>query len=532
MKNVGSSNLGEIYMTWGLAFVVPLLTINLLWIETNRMAEISFLLNLIILFLSWGIMRKKPKSLHLIVCIVVASVIDIMLLIWNFCFRSYSENHHYHFDIFRGVFNNFHSPIYGNVYTPFLLKQDWTSFSPLWWPVIVLSFIFLAFISTQIAYLKEKRFFVWGIVFLFLFIIVFTNRSGISGFVENRSHYAEFSYAAHFFHGAGDLLKNYVKLMPQLGIQSPHYPPGNVLLVMLAQWNIFLPKTVIVLSCILTPLTIRFLMKQWHSGPLEYNMAALLFSIAAPVLIFPKMATEPLTMFLVSLAIALYQFMLNGKRQFKAPVLTGIVVAMACFFSFFMIFICFFLFVYTVLSIYKNRDYSQSVYKKILMSIITFVFFYWLVYLLTGFNMMMCFKEALLHRSRIQGYEAYDNWERYLFRSTGNFIAFVFLLGSPLVMLGLLNVKNKENQQTYFFAIALIITILVTSFCGTFFLETERLWMIFIPAIIALAATELARYYSQISNKNYQMIIILFFISMLHSVVCVLLIDHSLGFFL
>jgi hypothetical protein len=82
----------------------------------------------------------------------------------------------------------------------------------------------------------------------------------------------------------------------------------------------------------------------------------------------------------------------------------------------------------------------------------------------------------------------FDNPIRYLFRSTGNF--FSFLIGAG-VFAGLLFVKCK-NAQADTHRKTLLLTLIVLSFSGLFYLETDRVWFCFLPILAWISALFLA----------------------------------------
>jgi len=97
----------------------------------------------------------------------------------------------------------------------------------------------------------------------------------------------------------------------------------------------------------------------------------------------------------------------------------------------------------------------------------------------------------------------YDNPVRYLFRSSGGIIAYLISIGMPLSILafaalgrrgatlGAQSAHAQPCQLIRQFVFATILAVFMSAFSGMCFLETERIWVFFTPAMAIAAAYEL-----------------------------------------
>jgi len=132
--------------------------------------------------------------------------------------------------------------------------------------------------------------------------------------------------------------------------------------------------------------------------------------------------------------------------------------------------------------------------QQIALSIATFAGFFILLYFLTGFQLIDCLKEAI-HNNSEQMSNGFDNVFRYLLRSTGAILAYLTAVGFPQsflaarAMLSAAKVRSDRSWQEVL-AVGLPICLLASGFSGCFFLETERIWLLFTPFLVVSAGGE------------------------------------------
>ncbi len=507
-----------------------LIQLNFLWIN-NLQAAIAVCIFYIISLgvLTWLWSWHKENYLYL--CLITSIILNLCLISWGRLFTLYSSVDSYRYDVFRGVFFKFTGPLYGNVYHFDILVKYWGTLSILWIPAFILGVIFFIYLTLNITTLN-RNYIIWNNILFVMFLLSFMYTSGNSAFFEYKSSYQDYSEAAEHFENSIDLFKNYTDLMPELGIHSPHYPPGNALLMKIADqyhWHFF-PKFIVLLSCVLSGFPIRALLRKWKFSSLECNISLILLIFCVPVLVFTKTSLDPIFLLFSALSLLLFERIMDKTATIFDSLYFGLVVACFFMFSFISIFVIFFFLCYTILLVWHKEVLIIPIFKKIFISIGVFLFFYIVLYVLTEFNILRCFINSLRHRHSIPGYHAFDDFGRYFFRSTGNLIAFLFTIGSPLIVLifsGLSGKSLKGPQKL--FLITLITTVITASFSGAFFMETERLWIVFVPMVIVISSIQLSRIYSL---QKYHVVYGIFILALLHAFIVEFFIDHSLGHFL
>jgi hypothetical protein len=130
-----------------------------------------------------------------------------------------------------------------------------------------------------------------------------------------------------------------------------------------------------------------------------------------------------------------------------------------------------------------------------------FAAFYLLLYFFTGFHLFDCLQEAMRNNT-LQMSNGFDNSARYLLRSTGAVLAYLTVAGFPqsfLMTSALVRVFREKLFLSWdgIFTLAVVVALLVSGFCGAFFLETERIWIFFTPALVIIAGNEACNYYQK-----------------------------------
>jgi hypothetical protein len=125
-----------------------------------------------------------------------------------------------------------------------------------------------------------------------------------------------------------------------------------------------------------------------------------------------------------------------------------------------------------------------------------------LLYLTTRFNLIACFIGAVRGHQAQQGNEGFDDVRRWLLRSTGNILAYVFSI-VPLSILAVSAVRRAKlpaastQADAYRIARSLfaaaVATVLIAGFSGLFYVETERIWIFLTPVFALAAGYELSR---------------------------------------
>lgn len=503
--------------------VIPTLTLCLVFVDSDHHVWALFFLALFIeVFAFFYPVGHDGTGRHFRLNLLLFALLIIVSLAWNYSFRAYFVSSGFSSDIFRGAFYNFHSPLYGDVRRNPVGRYCW--------PMIAAGILFAFFIAYRTKHFHKKETWFFGIGFLLLFILTFAYSSGVSRIVSYASHYAGVVKAFPYFDSLGDVLRTYDDVMPMFGSELGHYPPGNLLVFMIdAMYLPYFTKIFVLLCCLLTPVPMCHLLKGAGFSHLEANMAALLFATTAPVLIFPSIALTPIPMFLTAAVTALCFSALNQDSLSRAACL-GLAVAILTMFSFVSAIVVFLLAVFAFLLLLKQEVQARFLVRHILVSATVFIVFFAILYFAVDFDIMKCFRNAVAHNKEVMSETAFDDVFRYLLRSTGNIIPFLMVIGSPALTFFILGLRrNRLLKKLYCFSIALIISILLSGFSGLFYMETERIWLFFVPPILMVAATEASALYRE---GNYFTVASFLVLGVTQAVIYELFVDHSLGFFI
>ena len=113
----------------------------------------------------------------------------------------------------------------------------------------------------------------------------------------------------------------------------------------------------------------------------------------------------------------------------------------------------------------------------------------------SGYNTWIAIENAIQNNSHQMGYYSFD-LVRYLLVSAGNLLAYLAILGFPiigLVAFGFIDASIQLPFKIKTLGVSLIITLIAFSFSNQFYLEIERIWIFISPFYIILAGSVLSR---------------------------------------
>ena len=394
------------------------------------------------------------------------------MAIWNYAYLEYTEAFSYSRDVFRGVYNNFHSPLYG-----FIQKGYFSNI-----PFIVIGIVFAA----TFWILRNQYDKVWMQWFppAFMIILIFSYHNSIYFLPTHYDHYQTFSEGLHRFQGFREILRFYTERMGLLGGHNSHYPPGNLMLLMLEQ-RLFpgFAKLVISAAVIFSFLPLKGILNILKVSNQKQLLILLMYATCPALTIFPAIAMTPLMVALASLIIFFFMRTLLSQ-SFASAVFLGFSVALFTFFNFsfsLLVLWCGLLFLLMIFD--KEIEYPKAL-LSIAISILTFLLCFTLMYFLFDFDILATFTQALENNSQAMTANSFDTWRRFLIRSSGNFISFFFITGIPAIALFLYRFNNQSGRFSRAISIATFGTIILAAFSGLFFMETERIWLCLIPCIL------------------------------------------------
>lgn len=478
---------------------LPLLS-YLIWIANHRLLFQGFVLTLVggNAILGLAILRRpwNDAERKLLMLVVGASLLVITGLTWNALFLIYIKTTGYESDIFRKTMHNLHSPIYG---ASALSKWPWSLI------LIVFSSAFIVrVICWRDSWIEHRGLAIELLAWFTGFISMFALSDGPERLIATVAHYRTFASDISRFEGLGDVLHTYSQQMQQLSVHNAHYPPGNLLLVMAGSslgvsW---FARSIVICLTLLTFLPIACITSELHLSTYTKHVALALFISSPAVLSLPSVAMTPIPMFLTATALWLTLVAIRRESSLYSAAVGAIMIVYS-YFSFTSIVVWGLLISVTVAQMFISKVKPRILLKLGIVAMVSFLLLCWLFYLFTRFNLYESFVKAIEHNRSIMT-SGYDSMLRYLYRSTGNLIAWLLGIGFTASVFGILTGSNilrlirGNNRQAATYSAAVLGVVFLAAFSTLFFLETERIWLFFVPPWMVVAAMTIG----EVSEKH------------------------------
>jgi len=472
---------------------IPLLFWGFTRINSDTMQALFFLFIILLAFTSYilaGLEARKNVTRNRASIYPVlwtgAAGLYLAAIAWNRFFRREILEGSYTGDIFRRVYWNFWAPIYG--------RPD---------PVSAPDLLIIAALSLSLYGLVKihensppKPGHAKPLAFLAIFnlilIAAFALSQGEARLLEYIYDYKSFGTPDDLmlFGNLHDIWAKWTALMPGLHGRNPHYPPGNLFILKIEQvYDIpGLLRFLVILAVLLCVPLLYALGKRLGFNHNTALLVTALFTTSASPTIFPTTSTAPLTIFL-ALVSWLGWFTAIKDNALKGAFLCGASLALYSVFSFSVFIVGLSLVMIGLIQACLDRQRLPVLVKTSLVTGMVFVACLSLLYLATGFNAWLCLVQSIRQNSGLMTADPFDTTARYLLRSSGNILAYAIYTGvvlSSLAMVGCVKVTKAPPDAGIFIAGSLI-TLFAAGFSGLFFMETERIWMFFTPAL-AIAA--------------------------------------------
>jgi hypothetical protein len=143
---------------------------------------------------------------------------------------------------------------------------------------------------------------------------------------------------------------------------------------------------------------------------------------------------------------------------------------------------------------------SRRIWRNLIYAGLTFAVVHWLLFMLTGYNVIRAFDLARQAASAYRS-DLYPDFWHYLSVSTANLAAFLIGVGVITVTLWCREIGEGwrawlRRQSADLMTIALPAAVLLFAFATIFCVETERVWLFLAPLPILAAARYLDRHQS------------------------------------
>ena len=432
----------------------------------------------------------------------------LLLIFWNqFFLHTYgvaiSQNH---LGIFRSVYHNFYSPIYGR---PVSTKRIEINIYDLGLILLFLPFLFyLNRYREPFRYLEEREVFLYLLIIIHaISVILFSYKRGLLDPGNYPNLYLDLDKFANF----KSVFQDYVKSMPTLFWRHAHYPPG-LLAVFWLEEKYFYRGLIQHILLFFSTFSLPFIYFLNRTIDLKRSSISslLLFAFLPGVIIFASISVFPLFMLLSILTTWLfYKGIINEKPSYLF--LSGIVFGIFTTLGFISLPVVGTLFIALIISTLRRMISTKQVLKYTLWFLAAPSLIFGLIFLFTGFNIVECLVSAIaLNKTGISF--KWPPLPQYILCSTGNILAYFFTTGLPISYLLLKGLsflirKRTEYAWAFNFALSTVIIMIISAFSNIFFMETERVWLIFTPFIALIAGLGLRK--SQEQDRDFLIFVLL-----------------------
>jgi len=490
-QTAGGGKIFRCFFYFLAVLAVPTLFSCLLSLRDRRSQNLLFFFLLTLLPVFFTLRKQEKKAFAgndpcLSELAFFACGLMVLLIVWNKCFQAYLSNFDFQRDIFRIVFRNLHSPLYGWLKRPAPVQ--------FLFPAVALT-LFTAYVVKQAARADDKP----GVITAFGFFVLLSASialiSGSPRILRSVSHYYHFAKGIAAFPDVADLLHTYTSRMGNLGVHNNHYPPGVLLLLKLEQLAGLTGAVRIASLCsaLGTLYAVRRIARLLGLSSRACALAVVLLIVSPGML--TCVSLDPIFMTLLPASFALY-FFLKGliTRNILYALAMGCCVAVYAFFSFSAGFFGLLMGLLLMLAWRGRLVKPVTGLCHAAGGFAVFCFLYLLLFRLTGFNLLECLRQGLRNNTA-QMSSGFDDAARYMLRSTGAILAYLTAVGFPLSFLMIRSCSRAFRQKLLntwpgIFTSAVFLGIFALGFCGAFFLETERIWLFLTPAVAVSAASE------------------------------------------
>jgi hypothetical protein len=292
-------------------------------------------------------------------------------------------------------------------------------------------------------------------------------------------------------------VRNYRKLVPTLSAHATTHPPGPILYlwavsrvfghgIAAAAW-----AAIIGTALSIYPFT---LLARTVLSPAASRYAIAMYAVTPALVLFGATSMDGVSVFFPLLATYFFHKSWN-QNPVRYSLLTGLALTAAMFFTYMTVCIGFVFALEAALSIRSGQ--AGRIWRNLVYAGLTFAFVYWLLFLLTNYNVIRAFNLA---RQAASGYrsELYPDLWHYLSVSVANLAAFLIGVGVITVTLWWREVAEgwlawRARRPTALLSIALSAAVILLAFATIFCVETERVWLFLAPVPILAAARHLDR---------------------------------------
>ncbi len=403
------------------------------------------------------------------------------LTVWNEIYFEHIAHTGFATDVFRASLRTFQAPVYGvakSITVAGLATA--TAFTAL----------FCVVLRWALAHAEQTRRLALAFMLLQLLAIVgLTLCNGHGQWPDSHLIHGGFDAELAAFSTPSAMWSEWNTHMAQFQTRASHYPPGPMFVALL-EHRYHLPGLWMACSVLAILLCIPLLLDLCANLGLApvIGISAVSWQLAsAAFMSFTPIANAAPTAFLTLALLAALGRALRGQWYFA--LLGGLVLGCHGLYSFTAVFATLLALVWLLAAALTGVVDRARALQCIALLLLGSTGLWLLVYGVTDFNLAACFDIALSNNRDAMSHELFEVPSRYLLRSSGNLLAYGAYLGPLAGLYALVGTWRAQfaGRAISAFACAPVTTLLVAGFSGSFFLETERVWMFFTPAVAIVA---------------------------------------------
>ncbi|MFZ5573128.1 MAG: hypothetical protein ACOZF0_22225 [Thermodesulfobacteriota bacterium] len=424
--------------------------------------------------------------------VIGASLLMLFQFLWFQTYIRTAIAHSYATGMFRTAFRNIHAPLYGYPEIPEIR-----------WAVAMagcacLFFLFCRQVTRRTQALSSPSILVGCLLFQAAFMIVFALSENPSRLLDYIGSLATFREDAVLFQGPLDILKHFSRSLGEIGSRTAHYPPGFLMFYSIGEklgisW-------LFKFSCYAAALATTIVL--WTSSAFfsfsarARFLTAGLFLTAAQVLIYPSHDPCCWNMLLCLLATVLFLKALAEDRVVFG-ILSGLAFSLSIHLSY-VTFVAGLIPALAFLIAFFTRTIGTRILvRQTLITLLTICLVGLGIWLLFDLNIITLVLFSIAKNHQTIAFHPFESITYYLLRSTGNLLAFFFVIGAPVLTLcaiGTRYLPGRTGSSLFsIFWLSTLGSLLVAGFSELFILETERIWIFFTPALTLMAGHTLDR---------------------------------------
>lgn len=302
--------------------------------------------------------------------------------------------------------------------------------------------------------------------------------------------------------GLLSFMRDYAKpeLFSTLSAHAQTHPPGGILFLWIISklfgYNLLAASLGSVVFTSLTVIPIYLLAKELYGESIG-RYALVLFLITPNFVMFTGTSMDgPFSVFPI-LSLYLFYRGFFSERAIRYGFLTGVSLGCGLLMTYSTVFIGLFFIVVMLLTLIVDRNRFRRTLTLLLITGVTFIAFYLLMFLFTRFNLIEAVQASIKKDKEALG-TGYETIGLYLHLSVGNLFAFLIGVGIPMTTVWLRQVvrtirDGRRGAPIDIYVVGYLISLLLIAFSTLFTMEVERIWIFMAPFIIV----PVAKYLSQ-----------------------------------